>query len=147
MLEFWKNGKPIRVEAIYRKGKVGQMVIFGEQVNWGENPDPTKYPLSQYSCPSIFTIVEKVEGAEGYYIIRDVNGNFIKLQNESSGSHYLFDAQEWLTWNQMHEEEKFFRKLRKIGQLEGHIDLLKDILIKQGIRTVTEAQAEKLGIN
>ena len=62
MLEFWKDGKKIELRAIYEKGKVGQMVILGERVNWGVNPDPSKKPLSQYTYPSIFTIVEKVEG-------------------------------------------------------------------------------------
>ena len=59
MLGFWQNGKKIEVNAIFDKGKVGQLVIFGERVEWGVNPDPTESPLSQYPCPSIFTIVEK----------------------------------------------------------------------------------------
>lgn len=148
MLEFLQNGKKIEVRAIYGKGTVGQMVIFGQRVDWGVNPDPTESPLSQYSCPSIFTIVEKVEGEEGYYILRDVNGNLIKLQDKWYGAseRYLYDAQEWLEWNVMREKEKFSRKERKIAQLEGHLELLKDILIKQGIRIVTKAQAEDLGL-
>lgn len=148
MLEFWQNGKKIEVKAIYDKGTVGQMVIFGQRVDWDVNPVPTKYPLSQYSCPSIFTIVEKVEGKDGYYILRDVNGNLIKLQDKWYGASesYLYDAQEWLEWNDMREKEKFSRKERKISQLEGHLELLKDILIKQGIRIVTKAQAEDLGL-
>ena len=148
MLEFWQNGKKIEVNAIYGKGKVGQMVIYGQRCDWGANPNPTIAPLSQYPCPSIFTIVEKVEGKEGYYILRDVNGNLIKLQDKWYGASesYLYDAQEWLEWNDMHEKEKFSRKERKIAQLEGHLELLKDILIKQGIRIVTKAQAEDLGL-
>ena len=46
----------------------------------------------------------------------------------------------------MHETEKLSRKQRKIKQLEGHVELLKDILIKQGTRIVTEAQAKDLGL-
>lgn len=46
----------------------------------------------------------------------------------------------------MREKENFSRKQRKIEQLEGHVELLKDILIKQGARIVTEAQAEDLGL-
>ena len=61
-------------------------------------------------------------------------------------SSYIFDAQEWLTWNAMREKEKFSRKQRKIEQLEGHVDLLKDILVKQGVRVVTEEQAKELEI-
>ena len=148
MLEFWQNGKKIEVNAIYGKGKVGQMVIFGQRVDWGVNPDPTESPLSQYPCPSIFTIVEKQEGKDGYYILSDANGNRIKLQDKFYGASesYLYDAQEWLTWNAMHETEKLSRKQRKIEQLEGHVELLKNILIKQGTHIVTEAQAKDLGL-
>ena len=74
MLEFWQNGKKIEVNAIYDKGKAGQTVIFGQRVDWGVNPDPTEYPLSKYPCPSIFTIVKKQEGKDGYYILSDANG-------------------------------------------------------------------------
>ena len=145
MLEFWQNGKKIEINAIYSKGNIGQMVIFGQRVDWGVNPSPTQRPLSQYSCPSIFTIVEKNEEVLGYYILSDIKGNRIKvdLRNDSA---YLYDAQEWLTWNNLRENEKFSRKQRKIEQLEGHVELLKDILIKQGVRIVTKAQAEELGL-
>ena len=148
MLEFWQNGKKIEVKAIYSNGKVGQTVIFGQRVDWGVNPDTTKYPLSQYPCPSIFTIVEKIEGKNGYYVLSDANGNRIKLQDEYYGASesYLYDAQEWLTWNALHEKEKLSRKQRKIEQLEGHVELLKDILIKQGARIVTQEQAKDLGL-
>ena len=148
MLEFWQKGKKIEVKAIYSNGKVGQTVIFGQRVDWGVNPDTTKYPLSQYPCPSIFTIVEKIEGKNGYYVLSDANGNRIKLQDEYYGASesYLYDAQEWLTWNALHEKEKLSRKQRKIEQLEGHVELLKDILIKQGARIVTQEQAKDLGL-
>ncbi len=146
MLEFWQNGKKIGIMAIYGDGKVGQMVIFGQRVDWGVDPDTTKYPLSQYHCPSIFTIVERKEGKDGYYVLSDVNGNRIKLQDEFYGANeeYLYDAQEWLTWSYLHEKEQLSRKQRKIEQLEGHVELLKDILIKQGVHIVTEAQAKDL---
>lgn len=145
MLEIWKDGKKIECESLCDKAKEGQVVIFGTRVDWGENPDPIKNPLSRYPYLSIFTVVEKVEGEEGYYILRDVNDNFIKIQLHRN-TLYLYDAQEWVNWNAMHENEKLSRKQRKIEQLEGHIQLLKDILIKQGIRTVTQRQAKELNI-
>lgn len=148
MLEFFQNGNKIQVNAIYSKGKVGQTVILGQRVDWGVNPDPTIYPLAQYPCPSIFTIVEKHEGEDGYYLLSDANGNCITLHNKFYGAceSYLYDAQEWLTWNAMHEKYKLSCKQRKIEQLEGHVELLKDILIKQGVHIVTEAQAKDLGL-
>ena len=148
MLEFWQNGKKIEINAIYDKGKVGQMVIFGERVDWGANPNPTIEPLSQYPYLSIFKIVEKNQDIDEYYILMDSNGNRIKMKYKyySSGSSYLYDAQEWLNWNNLRETEKLSRKQRKIEQLEGHVNLLKDILIKQGTRIVTEAQSKDLGL-
>lgn len=131
MLKFMQNGKKIEVNAIYDKGKVGQTVIFGQFVDWGVNPDPTEYPLSQYPCPSIFTIVEKQEGKDGYYVLSDANGNCIKLQDEFSGANecYLYDAQEWLTWNYMYTKGRLSHKQRKIDQLTQLVDL--QIQIKQ----------------
>ena len=149
MLEFWQDGKKIELNAIYDKGKVGQMVIYGQRCDWGKKTNPTIVPLSQYPCPSIFTIMEKKEGdVDGYYILSDFKGNTIKLNYfySSSGANVLYDAQEWLTWTDMREKEKFSLKQRKIERLEGHVELLKDILIKQGARIVTEAQAKNLGL-
>lgn len=104
-------------------------------------------PLSHYPCPSIFTIVEKKGGnVDGDYILSDSKGNRIKLKCFCSDVSFLYDAQEWLTWNDMHEKEKLSRKQKKIDQLGDHVKLLKDILIKQGACIVTKAQAEDLGI-
>ena len=147
MLEFWQNGMKIGIDAIYENGKVGQTVIYGQRCNWGEKNNPTIDPLSHYPCPSIFTIVEKKGGnVDGYYILSDSKGNRIKLKCFCSNVSFLYDAQEWLTWNDMHEKEKLSRKQKKIDQLGDHFKLLKDILIKQGACIVTKAQAEDLGI-
>jgi len=147
MLEFWKDGKKVEVRAIYSKGRVGQVVIL-DHVNYGDNPDLTKYPLAQYAQPYAFTIVEKAEGKEGYYVVVDKEGNRVVLRDEHFGASepYLYDANEWLAWQRMHEREKLARKERKIEQLEGHLALLKEILTKQGIRLVSEETAKKLGI-
>lgn len=149
MLEFWQNGKKIEINPINGDGRVGQMVIYGQRYDWGANPNPTIAPLSQYPYPSIFTIVENKKGyLDGYYILSDMEGKRIKLEYfyASSGASVLYDAQQWLTWSGMRETEKLSRKQRKIEQLEGHVELLKDILIKQGVRIVTEAQAKDLGL-
>jgi len=96
---------------------------------------------------SIFTISVREEGKDGYYILSDAKGNRIKILFDGTQHWYLYDAQEWLNFNDLRETEKFSRKERKISQLEGHVDLLKDILVKQGIRVVTKEQAQKLGLN
>ncbi len=147
MLEFCVNGKTILLHPICNKGSVGQMVILGSRVDWGNNPDPVAKPLSKYPYLSLFTIVVKATNEDGYYILSDAKGEQIKVSMKGTDHWYLYDAQEWLNFNHLRETEKFARKERKISQLEGHVDLLKDILVKQGIRIVTEDQAKKLGIN
>ena len=147
MLEFFKDGKSIKISPIFAGGVVGQTVIFGENVNWG-NLSPQLAPLCGYSCPTIFTIIKK-DPTNGYYILSDSAGKRVKIQYlyHSSGAEYLYDAKEWLKWNDMHTNEKLSRKQRKIEQLEGHVDLLKDILVKQGTRIVSETEANSLGLN
>ena len=148
MLELWQqNGNEIKitVNPISDKGKVGQMVIFGVRVDWGVDSNPTEYPLSQYPYPSIFTIIKKVEDKDGYYILKDAKGNNIKLHYEH-GTSYLYDAQEWLTFNDVRTTDQFSFKDKEKEKLKDRLDLLKDILIKQGIHIVTKEQAEYLGI-
>ncbi len=147
MLGFCVNGKNIELLPICDKGSIGQMVILGSRVDWGNNPDPVEKPLSKYPYLSIFTIVVKELGEDGYYILSDAKGERVKIYLVGTDHWYLYDAQEWLNFNHLRETEKFARKERKISQLEGHVDLLKDILVKQGIRIVTEGQAKKLGID
>lgn len=143
MLTFFKDCDVIELDPIYDKGKVGQMIIFGERVYWGKNLDPLKYPLSKYSCPSIFTIIEK---QENYYILNDSNDNNIKVRNNFE-ARFLYDAQEWLNWNDKRELEEFSCDQRKLKQLESNIELLKDIIIKQRLQNITELQANELGLN
>ena len=93
-------------------------------------------------------MLKKKEGKDGYYILSDANGNRIKLQDKYYGASesLLYDAQEWLTWNDMYETEKLSYMQRTIEQFEDRLELLKDILIKQGTHIVTEAQAKDLGL-
>lgn len=149
MLSFRQNSKEIIIYPINSRGKVGQMVILCNKFERRENIDPIKQPLSQYPSHYVFTIVEKVEGENGYYILKDLDGNRIKVQDIYYGvatTTYLYDFQEWLAWNDMRQEEAISCKMREIAKLKGYIELLKEILIKQGIRIVTEEQAKNLGL-
>lgn len=148
MLSYWKDGKEIILSPIGRTGVIGQIVILGEKVDWGKIPDTKEYPISLYPYLSVFTIINKnTHPSDEYYILRDSEGIALILRFKNSGNiSYLYDAQEWLKFNAIREAEKLSRKQRKIEQLEGHVDLLKDILIKQGTRIVTEKQASTLGL-
>lgn len=144
MLEYWKDGKSVSCKAIYGRGRVGQVVIL-DHVSYGDNPDLEKHPLARYIQPYAFTIVEKVEGRDGYCIVVDAEGNRIVLQGESGGS-YLYDANEWCVWQREYEKEKLARKDGRIAHLESQVALLKSILVSQGMRLITKEQAAALDI-
>lgn len=147
MLNYWKDGKEIIVPSIGENGRVGQVLILGEKVEWGTGSFTSKNPLSKYPYLSVFTIVSNNEH-DGYYVLRDSNDKTFILRWDAliSDLSHLYDITTWLEFNGTREAEKLSRKQRKIEQLEGHVDMLKDILIKQGTRIVTEKQAEALGI-
>ena len=77
-----------------------------------------------------------------------MDGNIIRARftGISNTSAYLYDMQEWVTWNEGRIAEKLSRKEHKIELLQGQVNLLKNILVQQGIRIVTQEQAEKLGL-
>lgn len=150
MLEFYKDGKQVAIQAIYNQGHVDQVVIL-DNVHYGNDPDFTKEPLAQYAQPYAFTIVEKVEGKDGYYIIVDGEGTRLILRNKYAGCHgaseeHLYDANEWLTWREMQKKEQLASKEQEIAQLKSHLALLKDIFTNQGVRVVSQETAKKLGI-
>ena len=141
MLEYHKNGKKEEVRAIYSKGEVGQIVIL-DGVSFGENPDTEKNPLSRYPLRTIFTIVKKdFKDAWNYsYELKDAKGGHFVLIGGESGSCtcYLYDLAEWIKFQEESEKEHRARKDAKITLLESQVALLKDILIKQGVRIVTK---------
>jgi hypothetical protein len=151
-LEYFKDGKKVECKSIGTSGFVGQIVIYGRNVDWS-SPDKTVeevaelQPLSRYEAPAVFKIIQKILGKDGYYILEDSNKKPIRVQCEHYGAYstYLFDAQDWVTWDTSHKLEKLSRKQRKVEQLEGHLALLKDILVNQGFRVITEEQANELG--
>lgn len=140
MLECFVNNEWHSIIGIGCNGKVGQLVIY-----YGNYTDSNN-PLSQYDNPSIFTIVEKIEGEQGYYILRDAKGACIKIQDKFRGANEisLYDAQEYLTFKAMQEKEYRSNKENEIEKLSDHVKLLKGILIEQGTRIVTETQAKEL---
>lgn len=147
-LVFQKDGQSIECDAIYGGGRIGQLVVL-DHVSYGPNPNPAKYPLSPYTLASVFTITQKVEGKDGYYVVMDTNGTLIKLHDENYGAseRHLYDAAEWIAWTASYTSEKLRRKDQAIANLTSQRDLMKSILIEQGIRVVTPAQAEAMGLN
>ena len=148
MLNYWKDGKEIIVPSVGEDGREGQVLILGEKVDWGKTSFNSKNPLTNYPYLSVFTIVLKNK-ADEYYVLRDSHDKtfIIHWHTFTCNVRYLYDITTWLEFNTAREAEKISRKQRKIEQLEGHVDMLKDILIKQGPHIVTEKQAEALGIS
>ena len=128
------------IHPISTYGKVGQTVIC-----FGQKSDSK---LSQYTSPTIFTIVEKKDGKDGYYMLADSNNNTIKVQSEYYGASTcdFYDAQKWLTWIDAENSRMSSISNKEIEKLENNVALLKEILIKQGIHIVTEEQAKNLDI-
>lgn len=147
MLEFFRDGRSVACKPIHNRGHVGQMVVL-DRVSFGNDSDPAKYPLSQYPQPYAFIIVEKVEGKSGYYVIKDSEGNRVKLQDDFYGASiaYLYDMHEWLAWQKEFTKERMAQKDRIIEKLKDHLELLKGILVKQGYRLVSEEDARQLGL-
>ncbi|MCX6746319.1 MAG: hypothetical protein NTX00_04900 [Candidatus Parcubacteria bacterium] len=145
-LAYWKDGKKIECRGIYETGREGQVVVF-HNAGFGEKPDLEKFPLAYHPQPTIFTILKRKK--EGYILI-DKSFREIFVPGEHCGNPscgYLYDANEWAQWAMAHHSEKMGRKDKKVESLEGQLAMLKDILTKQGIRIVTEAQAKQLGLS
>lgn len=139
-LEYGSGEGKETCSAIYSGGVVGQVVIL-DHVSFGDNPDPEVYPLGKYLQPYAFTIVGITE-EEDCYLLRDADGVEVKSHDGA----YLFDAKEWLTWSEGRREYQLWEKADEISILNAKLNLLKEILIAQGVKVVTQAQFDALGL-
>lgn len=149
MLEHFINGKRQVCRPIGDKGRVGRVVILDpDRVAFGNKPDLKKYPLALCVQPCTFTIVEKVKGENGYYVVTNAKGRRLTLKHEHFGANesFLYDANEWLAWQREHFKDRLAKGEREIEKLKAQVDLLTGILTSQGIRIVAKEVAEKLGI-
>ncbi|OGY42813.1 MAG: hypothetical protein A2Y67_03760 [Candidatus Buchananbacteria bacterium RBG_13_39_9] len=141
VLYYWKNGKKVQLDGIYDQGRVGQVVILAN-VSYGENPDLGKRPLAAYPQPTFFVI--KVVGRDDadvhFYTLVDPDCKEVLCGNSDWSN--LYDAREWGEWQKQHHEEKMKRKDGRIAHLESQVDLLRSILIQQGVKLITPEQAE-----
>lgn len=107
---------------IGHEGREGQVVIYEEPECWkvAMFDEVTNSEFFEYSSPSIFIIEECTDG-KMYYILRDNKGEKIKVSR--SCGRYLYDAQEWMNWQDL--QNKCI-----IKELENEIEFLKDIIRK-----------------
>lgn len=150
-MKYFKDGKEVRIDCIGHRGVQGQLVVL-DHVSYGENPDLEECPLAVYPQPSFFTIVEvrklSDKDHDVFYALQDSRGRVISLTPVSMPctDPYLYDLATWAMFHHDREVEMERRKDGRIKLLESHLDLLKAILVAQGVRVITEAQAAQLGI-
>jgi len=146
MLEFWDDGGKVECKPLGNRARAGQVVIM-DHVQW-DDPNLEQYPLALYPCPSIFTITEKTADRNPGFMLMDGQNNLIWIPGDRAWKtmSHLYDAAEWSAWIKAYAAHKLAAKNRKIEQLLSQTDLLKEILVRQGIHIVTQEKAKELGI-
>lgn len=123
----------LKNQPILHKGYVGELVIYGKEVD----PLDKGNPLTNYSLYSIFTIIAVEKGESGYYVLKDHTFNKeFKLQDPYTGgfSNSLFDLTSWIEY----QNKQLAKKDELIKDLKSKLDLLKEILVEQGVRKFTD---------
>jgi hypothetical protein len=159
-----KDDKEIVCKPIGEDGRVGQIVVLAKVVLPKiHEEDPNKLPWKRYQLPQVFTIVEKkyfsvpesgyLHGY--YYVLADTNGKHLEttVAPYYKGQYILYDIQEWLAYQKAYQADQFEERDSKIVSLEQDVEslahdveLLRDILVRQSVKIVTEEEAEQLGL-
>jgi hypothetical protein len=135
-MEFYKQGKKVEVKPIFNNGRVGQIIVL---TNVSLDPE---FTLSRYAQPSFFVIREIKEDG---YLITDDEGISRNLSFRTAW--FIYPAKEWTSWNMEREQEELRKKEGHIKTLTGKLELLKGILIAQGMRYVTKEQAKQFDLD
>lgn len=103
-------------------------------------------PFKKYSQPAFFTIVEDLTPEprfQGAYVLRDSEGNLIRATDISS---YLTEVSVWAAYNAERSSSTAANLDRQIHDLSVRVAVLKEVLMGQVVRVLTNEQAEKLGV-
>ena len=127
---------------IHGNGTVGMMVVL-DHVSM--SPDE---PFSHYRLPAFFTLTgsarEETPGYHAVYVMRDTGGNTVSTQGSIPS--YLIEVDDWQKWRSNREDQTHSDQIRKITTLRDRLELLKEIMMGQGVRVITNEQAVALGI-
>jgi hypothetical protein len=130
------NGK----SSVNRNVNVGNIVCL-YWVNFGSNG-----PMSEFKLPALFRVEEKDERGRHKFTHLDTG----KIVSDFDGLHSLTEYMYWpsdvfddIEYRKNIEKKSLEESFRKM-KLER--DLLRQILVDQGIRIVTEDQAKRLGL-
>jgi len=138
-------------DAIFDKGKVNDIVVL-DNVTFGKENIFAKYKkLAKYEQPAFFTIVAAVQLStedEKFmsYTLRDSQGIEFDVRQPDSGW-LLVEVNNWAKNKEECYKDSIYNEQVKINKLSHQNEILKEILIKQGIRIVSQAQAKDLGID
>lgn len=122
---------------------VGHMCECGDIVvvaHVGFNPG---HWTEKYPQPACFTVVN---GKPGTLTLQHSGGDIIQPEQAENVRSYLFPPQQVFDWMKAVREHDADRSEREIRILQIEKALLRDILTKQGVRVVTEAQFQQLGL-
>lgn len=131
---------------LYGGGRVGMMVVLDHVSLSGDSP------FAKYQRPAFFTIVEDLTPEErfnGDYILQDQEGNRIRTaqhENESNVSSYLSEVSVWLAWMANEHAKALAWRDSRIHDLSVRVAVLKEVMASQGVRVISNDQAEALGI-
>jgi hypothetical protein len=124
-------------------GKVGEMVVLDHVSLGGVGP------FAKYQQPAFF-VIESVDqdphpGIKTSYTLRDTQG--VVVDTKGTDIHwFLMRVTQWDRWRSDREEQTRTDQTRKIATLRDRVELLKEIMEKQGVRVITTEQAQTLGI-
>lgn len=124
-------------DAIYDKGEKGDIVVL-------DNVALSESELSSYAQPAFFTIVEVKCGSDVVYVLKDMFGKEFTAGIDDGW--WLVELTAWVKNKEKYHTDMLDREHLKVERLSHQIEILKDILINQGIRIVSEKQLKDLGI-
>lgn len=130
--------------AIYSNGKKGDIVVL-------DNVIMSDIPLSNYRQPAFFAIVEvkwqsdnSRDDKDMLYVLKDMFGKEFSVNVDAGW--WLVELTTWAKAKEKYYTDKFNEEHLRTEKLYHQIEILKDILIHQGIRIVSEEQLKELDI-
>ena len=133
---------------IHDQGQPGQIVVL-DHISPESLPGG---PYNGYSQPAFFNLIERTVPGDGrnnkvLYTLRDSNGKTLTVEGSGGGpGGYLIPVEGWVAWKAATSAMRSITQDAKVHDLQVQVGILREILISQGIRVVSDTQAEKLGI-
>jgi hypothetical protein len=132
----------MELKRLYGNGTVGMVVVL-------DHVSGLSAPFSDYTQPAFFTIVEAPESNKtshhAHYVLQDTAGNEVSTEGHSTAC-YLSKVDDWAAWKKQKTAEVANDNARIIATLGDRVSLLKGIMVEQGVRVISNDQAQKLGI-